>query len=137
MSNQQAHRRKTVERARELRRSMTVPEQKLWRALRGRRLAGLKFVRQFAIGPFIADFVCRQFNLVVEVDGESHAYSGPYDRKRESELERHGFRILRISNDEVLQDMEAVLTAIVQGVGLDVARWRAGEYGQLPEDVHL
>lgn len=135
MSKEPASNRVTIERARKLRRNMTVPEQKLWRVLRGRRLAGLKFVRQFPIGRFITDFTCRRHRLVIELDGDSHAHSARYDRERQDELEQRGYHVLRLSNDDVLQDMEAVLTAIVRAVGLDAERWRSGDYGQLPENV--
>ena len=60
-------------RARVLRRSQTQAEASLWRALRGRGLDGLKFVRQEPIGPYFADFVCRDKRLVVEIDGATHS----------------------------------------------------------------
>jgi very-short-patch-repair endonuclease len=60
-------------RSRELRASQTSAEQRLWAALRSRRLSGFKFVRQEPIGPYFADFVCREKKLVVEVDGATHS----------------------------------------------------------------
>ncbi len=61
-----------VKRARELRRAETSAEAKLWNHLRARRLNGFKFVRQEPIGPYFADFVCREEKLIVEVDGATH-----------------------------------------------------------------
>ena len=65
-----------TERARRLRKSDTAAEQRLWEALRGRRLAGLKFVRQLPIGPYYADFVCRAKRLIIEVDGDTVVLPG-------------------------------------------------------------
>src|SRR4051812_33057606 len=88
--------------ARRLRREMTVPERRLWYALRGRRLQGWKFRRQVPIGPFVVDFYCDSAQLVIEVDGRSHDDRGEADRTRERGLSEHGYRVLRVSNDFVL-----------------------------------
>jgi len=117
---------KRTRRTRRLRREMTYPERKLWGLLRGRRLAGLKFRRQCPIGEYIVDFYCESAGLVVELDGESHATQGDDDLDRQSALERQGFRILRVSNDDVLQDPEAVLLGIAKAAGIDIQRWLAG-----------
>src|SRR5690606_21179113 len=77
--------------ARELRTRMTVPEQKLWRVLRGRRLAGLKFIRQAPIERSIVDFACRSKRLIVEVDGDSHADRATRDGRRQQALEAAGW----------------------------------------------
>ena len=77
-------------RARGLRRAETDAERWLWSALRGRRLAGFKFVRQEPVGPFFVDFVCRGKRLVVEIDGatQSTEIEKAYDAKREAFLRR-------------------------------------------------
>jgi very-short-patch-repair endonuclease len=124
---------KNLERARDLRREMTAPEKKLWGVLRDRRLAGLKFRRQVPVGRYIADFACVESMLVVEVDGDSHAERFVPDQKREQALIEAGWRVLRLSNDDVLENLEGVLIQIVKHSGLDPAKWRDGEYGQLPE----
>ena len=59
--------------ARKLRRGQTSAEQRLWRAIRNRQLDGLKFVRQVAIGPYVADFACRRGRIVIELDGATHS----------------------------------------------------------------
>ena len=64
---------KTVARARDLRRTMTLPEVLVWQHIRGRRLDGIRFRRQHPIGPYILDFFCEDARLAVEVDGESHS----------------------------------------------------------------
>jgi very-short-patch-repair endonuclease len=82
------------ERARSLRLSSTDAERRLWRALRDRQLEGYKFRRQRPIGPFIADFVCLERLLIIELDGSQHADSN-YDDARTAWLEQHGWCVLR------------------------------------------
>lgn len=120
-----------TERAREFRIRQTHPEQSLWKYLRNRRLAGLKFVRQLPIGSYIVDFACREKNLIVKLDGESHATSGEYDLKRQHLLERSGWRVIRFGDDDVLNNLEGVLTGIVKSAELDVAAWTRGDLGRL------
>jgi len=80
--------------ARKLRRDMTDAEAKLWSELRDRRLDTIKFRRQAPIGPFVADFLCSEARLIVEIDGSQHADS-KRDRARDAELRARGFRVLR------------------------------------------
>jgi very-short-patch-repair endonuclease len=107
--------RQRIRRARALRRAQTPAEVRLWGHLRGRRLEGFKFVRQEAIGPFIADFVCREARLVVEVDGATHSTEDElrHDRRREACLAELGYRVVRIHNDEVYQRLDDVLATIL------------------------
>lgn len=112
--------REMTARARDLRRQATVPEQVLWNAIRGGRLAGLKFRRQQAIGPYVADFYCHEIKLVVEIDGDSHIGRIIDDRRREEYLKvEAGLSILRVGNDDVLKDLESVLVAILRTAGLE------------------
>ena len=60
-------------RARVLRSHSTSAEDRIWSALRNRRLNGLKFVRQYSIGPYFVDFVCRERMIIVEIDGATHS----------------------------------------------------------------
>jgi very-short-patch-repair endonuclease len=101
--------------ARELRRSQTPAEALLWERLRNRKLAGLKFKRQHRIGRFIVDFYCRELRLVVELEGGIHDRTDQrtYDEMRFEELKARGLRVLRIRNEEVLNDVEGVLRKIV------------------------
>jgi very-short-patch-repair endonuclease len=98
-------------RARALRRNSTDAEGKLWHHLRSRGVNGCKFVRQEPIGPFIADFVCREHRLVIEVDGGQHA-TDPRDAWRDRWLSEHGYRVLRFWNNDVLSNIESVLEVI-------------------------
>jgi very-short-patch-repair endonuclease len=98
-------------RARALRARMTDAERKLWFALRDRRFAGFKFRRQVPIDRFIADFICFEARLVIEVDGGQHADS-LQDQWRDRWFAANGFRVLRFWNNEVLSNLEGVLTVL-------------------------
>jgi very-short-patch-repair endonuclease len=109
-----------TEKARRLRRNATIPERMLWNRLRGGQLAGLKFRRQQPIGPYIVDFFCHEVALVVEVDGRSHDDRGREDACRKAFLrEQQRLQVLRVSNDDVPKETEAVLIAILRAAGKD------------------
>jgi very-short-patch-repair endonuclease len=103
---------RTVRLERLLRRRPTRAETKLWLSLRDRRLAGFKFVRQEALGPYIVDFVCREKKLIIEVDGGQHA-DNVRDRVRDDALTAAGYRILRFWNSDVLSNRDGVLSLIL------------------------
>jgi len=108
----------STDRARQLRRNATGPEKVLWSLLRNGRLAGLKFRGQNPIGSYVADFFCREAALVVEVDGASHDDRVEEDARREAFFtQQQRLRVLRVSNDDVLRDQEAVLIAILIAAG--------------------
>ena len=102
--------------ARRLRREMTPAEEALWKHLRGRQFQGLKFRRQHPVGRFIADFYCPEHRLVIELDGEIHRNQREYDAIRTETFQDYGYRVLRFSNDAVLQHAEEVLEAIVAAI---------------------
>jgi very-short-patch-repair endonuclease len=91
---------------------MTEVEAKLWHELRSRRLDRIKFRRQVPIGPYVADFVCLEAKLIVEIDGSQHAQS-VHDDIRTSDLRARGFRVLRFWNDEVLRELDSVCDTII------------------------
>jgi len=97
--------------ARRLRKDSTFAERKLWKYLRSRSLGGFKFVRQEPIGPYIADFACREKRLIVEVDGGQHA-TAQRDAIRDRWLRAHRYRVLRFWNNEVLGNVEGVWETI-------------------------
>lgn len=99
--------------ARTLRKQSTEPEQRLWRALRSRRL-GFKFRRQVPLCGYVVDFVCFEASLIVELDGSQHASKGGQaaDRVRDARLEEAGFQVMRFWNHEIYEDMETVLEQI-------------------------
>ncbi|MBO9368492.1 MAG: DUF559 domain-containing protein, partial [Chloroflexi bacterium] len=100
--------------AREMRKNPTPAEDALWQHLRLNQL-GVKFRRQHAIGPFIVDFYAREARLIIEVDGPIHEKQKEYDEMRQAYLESLGYRVVRFTNEQVLQNMDAVL-AVLQKV---------------------
>ncbi len=106
-----------LERARQLRRDATEAETRLWQHLRGRRLGNHKFRRQVWIGPFIADFLCMDAMLVVEVDGSQHIGDVAYDADRTAYLANKGYRVIRVWNNDVMQRTDDVLAAILSALG--------------------
>ena len=99
--------------AREMRSRPTDVEKALWWRLRDRKLGDLKFRRQRPEGSYIADFVCLEAKLIVEVDGAQHEGSIA-DRLRTRDLKRMGFDVVRFSNDEVRADIDAVCARILR-----------------------
>jgi very-short-patch-repair endonuclease len=99
--------------ARQSRARMTDAERKLWFALKDRRFAAFKFRRQVPVGPYIADFLCFESRLIVEVDGGQHADS-VRDVERGNWLAHNEFRVLRFWNSDVLQNLEGVLTRLAE-----------------------
>ncbi len=98
-------------RARTLRSQQVAAEAKLWEELRNRRLGGFKFVRQAAVGAYFVDFACRERKLVVEVDGATHGLDEEIaaDAARTAAMERMGYRVCRVTNDDVARNMDGVL----------------------------
>ena len=102
--------------ARELRKQQTSAEDLLWQLLRDRRLLGFKFRRQHQIGDYIADFFCREANLIIECDGAIHDRNEAWhhDQNRDAYMINQGFRILRIANERILNDTQNVLLDLQQ-----------------------
>jgi very-short-patch-repair endonuclease len=74
--------------------------------------------RQYPIGNYVVVFVWPEHGLVIELDGNSHVGRAGYDRQRQSQLETAGYRVLRVDNDDVLNDLDAVLRAVLQACGI-------------------
>jgi very-short-patch-repair endonuclease len=98
--------------ARTMRNEPTEAERRLWNCLRNRTLDGYKFSRQVPIGNYIADFVCREKKLIVEIDGETHD-DAKYDERRTRFLEEQGYRVHRANNDDVYKNLDGVLQSIL------------------------
>jgi very-short-patch-repair endonuclease len=104
------------EAARGLRKNLTETEDILWGRLRNRQLEGCKFRRQQPLGRFVADFVCLEKSLIVELDGGHHADQSERDHERDSFLKESGYKVLRFWNHEVTSDIEKVLATIRQNL---------------------
>jgi len=118
-----------------MRRNPTEPERRLWRHLSNGQLGSHKFRRQSVIGWFIADFLCPQKALIVEVDGDTHDEAK--DRLRDDVLAGRGFRVLRVTNDDVMTNMDGVLHAILIAANETPDRWDSPHPNPSPEGEGL
>jgi len=126
--------------ARRLRANQTEVEKRLWSRLRDRGLFSLKFRRQVPLGPFVADFVCAEQALVVELDGGQHSSSEASDDRRTAWLESRGWRVIRFWNNQANENIEGVLHVIAGACGINVDHPHPGplpggegeETGRLP-----
>jgi len=91
---------------------MTSAERHLWSYLRANRFEGLQFRRQQVINGYIADFYCHSAALIIELDGVIHDSQHEYDEERQQALEMYDFRLIRFTNDQVMNDLPTVLTTI-------------------------
>ena len=116
--------------ARELRKQHTTAEGLLWQLLRNRQLLGFKFRRQHQYGDYVADFYCREARLVIECDGSVHEGNEQWhhDQERDAYLIAQGLRVVRFTNNQILNDTETVLTAISNCLPSPPGR-RAGDEG--------
>jgi len=94
-----------------MRQNLTPSESLLWQAISAKKL-GLAFRRQVPVGPFIADFLAPSIKLIIEVDGGYHAERVALDERRDSKLQRWGYRVLRFGDHEVVQNLEGCLAGI-------------------------
>jgi very-short-patch-repair endonuclease len=106
------------QRRRELRQNQTEAEKTLWVHIRYRQFCGLRFFRQYSVGPYILDFFCPQLNLAIELDGGQHSEddSREYDSFRSEYLKNCGIEVIRFWNHEVLLDIESVLAKLAEKV---------------------
>ena len=100
--------------AKQLRAQSTDAERKLWALLRSAQVSGFRFRRQHPVTGYIVDFICLKANLVVELDGGQHSDPAAiaHDAERTRRLEQLGLRVLRVPDDEMLKDPDAVLRTI-------------------------
>jgi very-short-patch-repair endonuclease len=106
------------QRRRELRLNQTEAEKALWKHLRNKQLYGVKFFRQFSVGPYILDFYCPQLRLAIELDGGQHTEEDAreYDAARSAYLQAQGIDVMRFWNHDVLNQTESVLRKIFEKV---------------------
>jgi very-short-patch-repair endonuclease len=95
---------------------MTKAEARLWSVLRGKQVGGIKFRRQFGIGPYIVDFFSHDRQLVIEIDGDSHGLPGraKADARRENYLETQGVLVIRFTDTEVFEALDEVVRRIAE-----------------------
>jgi len=100
--------------ARALRKGSTDAERKLWSLLRNRQLEGFKFRRQYTVGQYIADFICTEKGLIVEVDGGQHVDNREQDAERTQWLVSQGYKVIRFWNDQVLKEPMAICEEVLR-----------------------
>ena len=110
-------------RAKEMRRTPTEWEKRLWRHLSGSQLGGFKFRRQAVIPPYICDFLCPAKALIIEIDGDTHV--SDRDKARDTFLRKKGYRVSHFTNAEVAGNLNGVLTAILDILQSTPDRWPA------------
>ncbi len=108
------HRLKKLQFKRSLRQKMTPAEALLWEALRNRKLRNTKWKRQANVSMFIADFLCSEYMLIVEVDGGIHETQHEYDQLRTDIITEHGYRVIRFTNDAIMKNLTTVLQRITE-----------------------
>ena len=93
---------------------MPKPEVLLWSRLKGKQVLGLRFRRQYSVGPYSLDFYCPAVRLAVEIDGDSHWIGGAveYDRSRQDFVESFGIRFLRFPNSEIYEDLDGAVQVV-------------------------
>jgi len=107
-----AFKKRNTSRAKSLRNEATPAERQLWKYLSKRQVCGYKFSRQMPVGPYYADFLCRELGLIIEIDGYSHETQQSNDVRRTHDLVDHGYRVIRFTNDDVLSNVEGVIRQI-------------------------
>ncbi len=101
---------------RDLRKGGEAPEAVMWTLIKGRQLDGMKFRRQFGVGPYVLDFYCPEIKLAVELDGAPHFMSGNFGRddvREEYLLREHGIRIIRFENRDLFYNPDGVVKVIL------------------------
>ncbi len=117
-----------------MRRQPTEPEIRLWGAL-SRSQLGYKFRRQAVIGSFIADFLCPQKALIVEVDGDTHEEAA--DRRRDAALRAPGFVVMHVTNEDVMRNLDGVCQMIRSALEQAPDRWERPHPNPSPEGEGL
>ena len=114
MSNQ-------IEKSRELRKNMTFQERKLWNIIKNRQFFNYRFRRQFPIGSYIVDFICREKKIIIEIDGGQHneQINIEYDNKRTKYLKSEGYNVIRFWNNEIDNNIEGVYERLKHVFGID------------------
>ncbi|WP_298471267.1 DUF559 domain-containing protein [uncultured Erythrobacter sp.] len=102
---------RNTKRARSLRREATPAERALWEHL-SRSQLGAKFSRQMPVGPYFADFLCRELKLLIELDGHSHDVAPERDVTRDQWMAENGYTVMRFTNAEAKDNIEGVVQAI-------------------------
>ena len=102
-------------RAQSLRKNPTPAEVRFWNLIGPLRTHGYHFRKQVPLGAFVVDFACHHAKVVIEIDGDTHYRDKAIqkDRERDAALSRHGYKVLRFTNDDVMSNPEGVYDTLV------------------------
>ena len=121
--------RKSQKRVRQyLRNNATNAEKLLWESLKGKQLDGHKFRRQHGIERYIVDFYCAEKKLAIEIDGATHSTTSEkeHDRVKAEHIQAHGVHLIRFTNDDVYDNIDAVLEGILSALKRDAQKQEQG-----------
>ncbi len=99
--------------AQELRNNMTISEKKIWHEVLSRKQLQYRFLRQKPIGNYIVDFYCSTVQLVIEIDGDSHAFQEEYDQERTEYLQKQKIVVVRYTNSDVMTNLSGVYDDLI------------------------
>lgn len=108
--------RKFRDRARSLRKSGNLSEVLMWNQLKAGKIKGFQFLRQKSIDNYILDFYCRRLKLAIEIDGASHDAKVEEDKFRQEQIESYGITFLRFADNEVKNNLNAVIKAVSEKI---------------------
>ena len=110
-----------VELARTLRKNSTPQERKMWSILRNHKFYGLEFKRQYPVGGYIVDFICREKHIIIEIDGGQHneEVNIESDSKRTEYLNSRGYKVYRFWNNDIDNNIEGVYQALFKICGIE------------------
>ena len=104
--------------ARNLRKNSTIQERRLWNLLKNRQFYNLKFKRQQPVGNYIADFICKEAKIIIEIDGGQHNESKniDYDKTRTEFLNNLGYKVIRFWNNEIYENIDGVMLRLKEEI---------------------
>ncbi len=105
-----------LEKARELRKNLTPQERKMWQLLRNHGFLGYEIRRQYPIGCYIVDFICRSKKIIIEIDGGQHnsEKNAEYDKKRTEYLNSLGYQVIRFWNNDIDNKFDDVYNELLR-----------------------
>ena len=110
-----------MDKIKELRQNMTPQEHKIWNLVRAHRFYGYHFRRQYKMGNYIVDFICKTKKIIIEIDGGQHnsPETMEYDKNRTKYLNSFGYKVVRIWNNEIDENLEGVFLRLKKEFEID------------------
>ena len=108
------------QKSRKLRKNSPLAEIILWKKLRAGQLSGYKFLRQKPIGPYIVDFLCKDLNLIIEIDGYSHEEKFNYDQKRDQYFKKLDFYIIHLRDKDIFNKIDNIIDDLKNSIETNI-----------------